>query len=61
MKTTVNKDVCISCGTCIALAPKSFKWDAENKVESINPPGDDAATVKDAVSACPVQCITVEE
>lgn len=61
IKTTVNKDVCISCGTCIALAPKSFQWDADNKAESINPPGDDAAAVKDAAGACPVQAITVEE
>lgn len=61
MKTKVDKEKCIGCGTCLALAPKSFQWDVENKAESINPPGDDAATVKDAASACPVQAITVEE
>lgn len=61
MKIIIDKEKCIGCGTCIALAPKSFQWDAENKAESIDPLGDDITTVKDAASACPVQCIIVEE
>jgi ferredoxin len=60
MKLVIDKAQCISCGTCMALAPKTFKWDAESKAEAIDPPGDTEADVKSAVEACPVQCIKME-
>jgi len=58
--TKVDKEICIGCGTCPALAPKSFKMMDDGKAESINPPGDDDETVKSAVEACPVQAISFE-
>lgn len=60
MKITINQETCIGCGTCLALAPGSFRWSADNKAEPINPPADDEKTVKDAAAACPVQSITIE-
>lgn len=57
----VDKQVCIGCGTCTVLAPKSFKLDTNGKAEAINPPGDAPETVKEAIDSCPVQAITEEE
>ncbi len=60
MKITINQETCIGCGTCLALAPGSFKWNEQNKAESIEPPADDEKTVRETAAACPVQAITVE-
>lgn len=60
MTIKINQETCIGCGTCLALAPASFKWNDQNKADGINPPGDDEKTVKDATAACPVQAITIE-
>ncbi len=60
MNTHIDSSKCIGCGTCPALAPKSFKMNDEtNKAEVINPPGDDENTVKMAVDSCPTAAITV--
>lgn len=60
MNIIVNQETCIGCGTCLALAPASFKWNEQNKAEGINPAGDDEKMVKEVVEACPVQAITIE-
>lgn len=57
----VDKEVCIGCGTCTVLAPKSFKLDADGKAEVINPPTDTPETIKEAIDSCPVAAITEEE
>lgn len=57
----VDKDVCIGCGTCAIIAPKSFKLGADGKAEAINPPGDTAELVKEAIDSCAVQAISEEE
>ena len=55
----VNKDLCISCGSCVAIAPENFDFDDEGlatvKKEEIN---DD---VKDAAEACPTDAIELED
>lgn len=55
----VDKEKCIGCGSCVAIAPKTFKMDEDNKTEIINPAGDDAEKIKEAVEACPVDAITL--
>jgi ferredoxin len=61
MKITVDKEACIGCGTCVALAPNTFELDAEGKSEVINPNGDPEVDIKKAVEACPVGAIKIEE
>lgn len=61
MKIIVDKEGCIGCGTCIALAPNTFCFDADGKAEVLDPCGDDTETIKSAASACPVDVIKVEE
>lgn len=57
MKIKVDEEKCIGCGTCVVIAPKSFKLTDDGKAEVIEPPGDDEATIKEAVDSCPVDAI----
>ena len=53
----VDKNKCIGCGTCVALAPKTFKLGADFKAEVISPPGDEEEKIKEAIDSCPVNAI----
>jgi len=59
MKIKVDKTKCIGCGSCIAIAPKSFKFGNEGKAEPIEPPDDSEDTIKEAAENCPVQAIEI--
>lgn len=61
MKICINQETCIGCGTCIALAPGSYKWNDQSKVDPIEPPGDELTAVNEAAAACPTQAITIED
>ncbi|MGB9706973.1 MAG: ferredoxin [Microgenomates group bacterium] len=56
-KITVDKQKCIGCGTCVAIAPKSFKLGDDGKAQPIEPPGDEEEKIKEAVESCPVSAI----
>jgi len=60
MKIKVDKNKCIGCGACIAIASKSFKFDSEGKSELIEPLGDSEEIIKEAAESCPVRAITIE-
>lgn len=56
---TIDKELCIGCGTCAALCPKSFKLnDAEGKAEPVSQDQSDCA--KNAEESCPVAAIKAE-
>lgn len=57
----VDKNKCISCGTCVAMAAKSFRLGDDGKAEAIVPAGDDEAMVQSAADGCPVQAISLTE
>lgn len=57
MKIKVDKKKCIGCGTCVAIAGKSFRLNDEGKAEAIHPAGDDKTKIKEAVDSCPVDAI----
>ncbi|MBM3209661.1 ferredoxin [Candidatus Shapirobacteria bacterium] len=54
----VNQDICIGCGTCTFLAPKTFRLNGEGKSEVVNPPGDTEEKIQEAIDSCPVQAIS---
>lgn len=56
-KLTVDKKVCIGCGTCEVIAPKSFKLGDDGKAEVFVPPGDNQVAIQEALDSCPVDAI----
>jgi ferredoxin len=60
-KVSVDPAKCIGCGTCVALAPKSFKLGDDGKSHPLDPVGDDEATVQNAIDSCPVSAISWQE
>ncbi|MFH2018931.1 MAG: ferredoxin [bacterium] len=60
MNIKVDQQKCIGCGTCVAIAGKTFKFNDTGKVVVLSEVGDDAVTVKSAVESCPVQAIVNE-
>lgn len=60
-KIIVDKDKCIGCGTCVALAPEIFEMDDEGKSIIKKDPTIDEETLKLAIDSCPSQAISVEK
>ena len=60
LKVTIDENLCIGCGTCVAIAGKSFQME-EAKAKAIDPAGDSDEMVRDAVDSCPVKAIKIEE
>ena len=55
----VDKEKCIGCGACVAIAPDNFDFDDEGISTVINEEVTDAT--KDAEEACPVLAIDIVE
>ena len=56
-KCNVNKDLCISCGMCTAIAASAFAFGDDGKAECILDDAEDS--VQEAATSCPVQAIEV--
>lgn len=58
-KVEVDKNKCIGCGACTAIAPNVFEFDDDGLAKAVsNTVNDD---VKTAAEGCPTEAITVEE
>ena len=53
----VDKSVCIGCGACASLCPKTFRLGSNGKSEAFGS-GDGEECVQRAIDACPVQAIS---
>ena len=56
----INKKTCISCGTCVSLAPKTFELDKDMIAKVKDGPLDNLKTIQNAVDSCAVQAITID-
>jgi ferredoxin len=54
----VDQDVCIGCGLCTQVAPKTFALNDDQVSTVINPQGDEEAAIQQAIDGCPVSCIS---
>lgn len=61
MKVRVDRDLCISLGNCVAIAPTVFAFDDENKAIVLDPSSVDDNTLLEAAESCPVNAIIVED
>ena len=59
MKIEVNKDLCIGCGSCVAIDPETFEFNDEGLAEAKTDEITDGA--REAKEACPVDAISIEE
>lgn len=62
MKAIVNQDLCISCGSCIAICPEVFDWNDDGKADVILDPvtADLEDCASDASDSCPTGAIELE-
>jgi len=62
-KVKVDKDKCIRCGACVAIASEIFELDSSGrssvKVEEVD--GELLEKAKEAKNTCPVGAIEIEE
>jgi len=62
MKPVINQELCIGCGTCEGICPDVFKLtDGKSQVIDLPDYSPYKDKIQNAVEACPVQCISVEE
>lgn len=58
-KVCVDESKCIGCGACVAIAPENFDFNEEGYSTVINDNTNEK--VQDALEACPVFAITIED
>ncbi len=58
-KISVDKDLCIGCGSCIALDADTFDFGDDGLAEAKN--NEVTEATKEAASSCPTDAITIEE
>ena len=56
-KIKIDRDACVGCGSCAAMAPDVFEMDDENKSRIKDPKAADDATIQSAAQACPANAI----
>jgi ferredoxin len=64
LKVKVDKETCIGCGTCIAVAPEIFEFDSDGKSKPKSEIVEDQNLIekaKDAAAACPTHSIKLTE
>ncbi|MBU1131062.1 ferredoxin [Patescibacteria group bacterium] len=59
MKINILKDICIGCGTCVALADGAFEMGADNKPLVKERPNNTDEEIINAARACPVSAIEI--
>ncbi|MCD4760605.1 ferredoxin [bacterium] len=59
MKIEIDRELCTSVATCIAVAPGTFELDDEGIAIIKNTKGDDEKTILQAAQSCPVNAIII--
>jgi NTE family protein len=60
IELSVNREKCVGCGVCVALAPGIMKLDADRKAYAATPAHDWSPADGEFVENCPTEAITVE-
>lgn len=61
-KVVIDEDCCSACGTCAELCPDVFELgEDEETARVILPEGGDEECIEEAISSCPVECISWAE
>lgn len=60
-KIKIDKEKCIGCGTCSALAGNTFDIGDDMKAKVLKEDGDDDDTILQAAQSCPTLAIILEK
>jgi ferredoxin len=60
-KVTVVRDLCIGAASCVAISPKVFQLDSENKAVIPEGATDEEANILMAAQSCPTKAIIIED
>ncbi|MEK7165896.1 MAG: ferredoxin [Patescibacteria group bacterium] len=61
-KVTVDRDLCIGAGSCVAVAPQAFALDNEAKAIILpTVDNEDDTTLLESAKSCPVAAIIVTD
>ena len=61
-KVTIDRNLCIGAGSCVAIAPKVFALDSEAKAILLPTANEeDDENILEAAKACPVAAIIVTD
>jgi len=62
LQITVDRDLCIGSGTCVAIAEKAFALDAESKSVILDSADTEPVnSIVDAAKGCPVVAILIKD
>jgi ferredoxin len=56
---TINKDLCLGCGTCMAICPQGFGMGDDGKATVLGEV--EEAELKTVISGCPAGAIGIKE
>jgi ferredoxin len=57
ISVSVDREMCMGTGVCIAFAPRTFAHDSETKAIVLDPAGDTKADIEAAAEGCPTGAI----
>lgn len=60
-KVKVDQDLCIGCGTCVALCSNVFKLNDEGKAVVKKDADYEGCDIEDMIDSCPVEVISKVE
>lgn len=61
MRVKVDRALCTGVGNCVAIAPKVFRLDEQNKAVVADGPRADEQVLWDAAQSCPENAIILED
>ena len=59
VKPKIDKDLCIGCGTCVALCPEVFELKDDGKAYIKNPADCTKCDCQSVKESCPVEAISL--
>jgi ferredoxin len=61
-RVVIETEECTGCETCVELCPEVFEFNEADEVAVvIKAEGGSEGCIDDAINACPVECIHLEE
>ncbi|MFV0421978.1 ferredoxin [Oleidesulfovibrio sp.] len=57
----INAEECVACESCVELCPEAFRMSSDGSTAEVADPSCKEDCVEEAISTCPVECISWSE